>query len=62
VEGKVAIITDGTPFASIVPATFFHLFHTSEDNALRWQYGTFIRFVRLLASIFATFLPAFSWR
>ncbi len=57
VEGKVAIITDGTPFASIVPATFFHLFHTFEDNALRWQYGTFIRFVRLLASIFATFLP-----
>ncbi len=57
IEGKVAILTGGTPFASIVPATFFHLFQISEDNALRWQYGTFIRFVRLFAAIVATFLP-----
>lgn len=59
VEGKIALITDGTPFASIVPATFFHLFHTSEDNALRWQYGTFIRLVRIIAAALATFLPGF---
>lgn len=42
-EGKVAIISEGTPFAEVVPITFYHLLQTSEDAMLRWQYGTFLR-------------------
>ncbi len=57
IEGKVAIICDGTPFASVVPVTFFHMFHTSEDYSLRWQGGTFLRLVRVIAGTLAVFLP-----
>lgn len=56
-DGKVALICDGSPLASIVPITFFHLLHTSEDTSLRWQYGTFLRLIRLFASFVAVFLP-----
>ncbi|KNY26083.1 spore germination protein [Pseudobacteroides cellulosolvens] len=57
-EGKVAIISEGTPFAEIVPNTFFQLLHTSEDAMLRWQYGTFLRIIRVLGMLIAMFLPA----
>lgn len=56
-EGKVIIICDGTPYASIVPVTFFHMNHTSEDAFNRWQYGSFLRLVRVLGFWVATFLP-----
>jgi len=58
-EGKVIIICNGTPYASVVPVTFFHMFHSSEDSFMRWQFGTFIRFIRLMAFGLALFLPAF---
>lgn len=58
-DGRVAIIFDGTPMANIVPMTFFHFFHTAEDFSLRWQYGTFLRIVRLLATLSAIFLPGY---
>lgn len=57
VAGKVAIITDGTPFAQIVPVTFYHFMQTSEDSMLRWQYGTFLRIVRLLGLLVTSLLP-----
>lgn len=56
-DGKVAIISDGAPFASIAPVTLFHMFHTSEDSTLRWQYATFLRYIRAVASFFAVLLP-----
>ncbi len=56
-EGKAAIICDGTPYASVIPVTFFDMFHTSEDYALRWQYGTFLRIMRMIAACIALFLP-----
>ncbi|MDI9476161.1 MAG: spore germination protein [Natronincolaceae bacterium] len=58
-EGRVAIIVDGAPNASIVPATFFDMMHTSEDYSLRWQYGTFMRIIRVISAALATFLPGF---
>lgn len=56
-EGKVVIIVDGTPFAITVPITFFHLFHSSEDSFLRWQYGTFLRLIRVVGLFVAILLP-----
>lgn len=58
VEGKVVIIADGTPFAIVVPITFFTLFHSPEDTSMKWQYGTLMRFVRIGAFGMATLLPA----
>lgn len=57
VEGKVAIIAEGTPFAIIVPITLFTLFHSPEDASMRWQYGTLMRFIRIGAFGIATLLP-----
>lgn len=59
IEGKALILVEGSPSVNAVPITFFHLYHTSEDNNLRWQYGTFISLVRLLGTIMAVFLPGF---
>ncbi len=56
-EGKVVLICEGTPFALAMPITFFDLFHTTEESNLRWQYGTFLRIVRLLGALLAAFLP-----
>lgn len=56
-EGKAAIIVDGTPFALVVPITAADLFHSPEDSYLRWQYGTLLRIVRIYAVIVATLLP-----
>lgn len=56
-EGQVVIICEGTPFALALPITFFHLFHTSEDSMLRWQYGTFLRLIRCLGIVLAALLP-----
>ena len=58
-EGRVAIIVDGAPNASIVPATFFDMMHTSGDYSLRWQYGTFMRIIRIISATLATILPGF---
>lgn len=56
-EGRVAIVIEGTPMVSVVPMTFAHFFHTSEDFYLRWQYGTFLRVIRILAILASTLLP-----
>lgn len=57
VEGKVAIFLDGTPFVIVVPISVHSLLHSPEDAALKWQYATVIRFIRILAIVMATLLP-----
>jgi spore germination protein KA len=56
-EGRVAIICEGMPFALIVPITLTTLLHSPEDTNLRWQYGNLIRGIRLFAIFVAIFLP-----
>lgn len=56
-EGRVAILTDGVPFASIVPVTITSFVHSPEDSYFRWPFGTAVRLLRLLAIISAFFLP-----
>ncbi|MEF2244424.1 MULTISPECIES: spore germination protein [unclassified Paenibacillus] len=52
-EGRVAILVDGTPFALVVPATFVHYFQAAEDYYHRADISTLIRILR-----FATFFIA----
>lgn len=56
-EGKIAIMAEGTPFALIVPITLFTLIHSPEDTSLRWQYGFAIRIIRMFAIFVASMLP-----
>lgn len=57
-EGKFAILTDGTPFVLIAPCTFFQLMQASEDYYERFFITNFIRWIRYLFLFIALFLPA----
>lgn len=56
-EGRICIIVDNSPFVLAVPCTFWDMFHTPEDYNLRFQQGTFIRIIRLIAYFCSIFLP-----
>lgn len=57
-EGHVVILIDTTPFALIVPVTFFHFLFAAEDYYASYQVSTFIRLLRLLAVNIALLLPS----
>ncbi len=56
-EGQVVLLLDGSPQALVLPASILHLLHTPDDTAARWQYGTFLRALRLLGLFCALLLP-----
>ncbi|MEW5762860.1 MAG: spore germination protein [Bacillota bacterium] len=58
-EGRVAILVGGSPFALVVPATFYSVFQTAEDAYVRWPWGAALRLVRFLGLMVALFLPGF---
>ncbi|GAA4851641.1 spore germination protein [Paenibacillus vulneris] len=57
-EGRIALIIDGTPIALIVPVTFAMLMTSSEDYYERWLPSSLIRLLRYGAAFIALFLPA----
>jgi spore germination protein KA len=48
-EGRIAILVDGTPFVLLVPALFGQFLQAAEDYYQRWDIGTLIRFLRYIA-------------
>ncbi|GAB6098596.1 spore germination protein [Halanaerocella petrolearia] len=58
-EGRVAILCDGTPFALTAPRLFIENFQSSEDYYTRSFFATSVRLFRGLAAILTTILPAF---
>lgn len=58
-EGRVAILVDGTPFVLLVPALFVHYFQAAEDYYQRADIGTLLRMLRLLSFLFALLAPSF---
>ncbi len=58
-EGRIAVLIDGTPFALIVPSLFAENFQTLDDYTFRPFYSTVLRLIRYLAFFIAIFLPAF---
>jgi len=57
-EGRVAIIIDGTPFVSIVPAFFIQFFQSPEDYYQRTIYAGAMRLFRFLSAFITTSMPA----
>ncbi|MCD9022871.1 spore germination protein [Cohnella silvisoli] len=57
-EGKVGIIIDNTPFALIVPVTFFDMMQASEDYYQRYFVSTAIRWLRYMFVVTALLLPS----
>lgn len=56
-EGQIVVLTDGSPAALGAPATIYHQLHTPDDASMRWQYGTFVRLVRIIGMLIHVFLP-----
>ncbi|MCM3728212.1 spore germination protein [Neobacillus cucumis] len=57
-EGRVAIIIDGTPLALIMPATFWQFMQASEDYYHRYHISIFLRLLRIIFVFIALTLPS----
>ena len=57
-EGRVAILTDGTPVVNTVPLLFVESFQSPDDYNARPFYATFLRWFRYLSYIISILLPA----
>lgn len=57
-EGKVAIMTDGTPVVMMVPTSFWNFINPAEDYYERFLNATFLRWVRVSGLIISFAMPA----
>lgn len=57
IEGRVAIMVEGSPNVLIVPAVFSDFTHSSEDTYIRHPYALLLRIFRIPAIFLSIFLP-----
>ncbi len=57
-EGKIVLILDGSPFATIMPTTFIQFFQSPEDYYDVFYMGGFLRILRLVAAFLSITLPS----
>jgi len=57
-EGQAILLIEGSPRALAMPISLWHLFHAPDDSYMRWQYGTFMRIIRMIGAVVALLLPA----
>ncbi|WP_151734763.1 spore germination protein ['Paenibacillus yunnanensis' Narsing Rao et al. 2020] len=50
-EGRVAVIVDGTPFVLLLPAVFTQFFQSAEDYSQRFDIAILMRIVRYLSFV-----------
>ncbi|MBU3218110.1 spore germination protein [Clostridium estertheticum] len=58
-EGRVAILTDGTPIVLTVPSLFIEFFLNNEDYYLNFVAATLNRWIRYIAFVISIILPGF---
>lgn len=58
-EGRIAIICDGSPNVITIPKIFIENLQSPEDYYVRYQYGTYLRVIRFMAFMMAIVLPGF---
>ncbi len=58
VDGRIAILLDGTPFGIIVPAIFSDFFQAVEDYYERTLISSFIRLLRIASVLIVVSLPS----
>jgi len=56
-EGQIVLLFDGASQVLVLPASIWHMLHTPDDTSARFQYGTFMRLIRLLGMFCALLLP-----
>ncbi|MFO7247554.1 MAG: spore germination protein [Bacillota bacterium] len=57
-EGKIALLVNGSPFALIVPAVFHQFYHAAEDYYERALIASLVRVIRLFSLIISLLLPS----
>ncbi len=57
-QGKVAILLDGTPYVLVAPTTLENHMVSPEDYYERWLIGTLLRVLRYIAAFIAMFAPS----
>lgn len=57
-EGRVAVLVDGSPVVLTVPYLFCEAFQVTEDYSKSPWYATFIRIIRFFSFLIALYLPA----
>ncbi|OIQ56540.1 spore germination protein B1 [Moorella thermoacetica] len=57
-EGRIAVLTDGTPFALLLPGSLFSQLHAPDDYYERWPLSIGIRLFRFLGLFIALLLPS----
>lgn len=57
-EGRVAIVVDGTPFVLTAPMLFIESFQTAEDYYTRPLYASLTRILRFIAFFITVFAPS----
>lgn len=56
-EGRIAILVDGSPYALIVPYLFMENFQSFDDYSRRPYFAAFIRLLKYIAFFISIFLP-----
>ena len=56
-EGRIVLLSDNSPVALILPATYNTFIQTSDDYYSRWEIASFTRALRYLASFLAMIFP-----
>jgi spore germination protein len=57
-EGRAAILVDGTPFVLIAPITLYSMFQSAEDYYQRFIIGTAIRWLRYVFILVSLLMPS----
>lgn len=57
-EGRIAILVDGTPFVLVAPSVFAHFFQSSADYAERYDAASAIRILRYICFVILILGPS----
>ncbi|KRQ87367.1 Spore germination protein B1 [Caloramator mitchellensis] len=57
-EGRIAIIVDGSPFALTLPYLLIEAFQSNEDYYSSWLFASFNRLIRILGFFLSTTIPS----
>ncbi|GGJ76284.1 spore germination protein [Virgibacillus salexigens] len=59
-KGKIGVMVENSPTAILAPTSFFSFFESTEDLYMRWNAGSFLRYLRFIAIIISILLtPAY---
>ncbi len=58
-QGRVCLIVEGSPFALVLPITFFSLMNSPEDVYMRRPLGTVLRVVRYIGAAVSVMIPGY---